>query len=77
MRRVLVMLAAMALLMLAVAVPVFAQEAPGGGNAFGQHVSSMALEGHPKPTELGGHGGQHFSGCVSDIATGVECFMMP
>ena len=76
MRRILLMFTVVALLMLRSAVPTFAQVAPGGGNEFGKHVSGMALEGHPKPIELGGHGGQHFGGCVSEPATTGECSMM-
>ena len=76
MRRMVIMLVLTGLLMLTLAVPAFAQEAPGGGNEFGKHVSGMAIEGHPKPIELGGHGGQHFGECVSEMATTGECSMM-
>jgi hypothetical protein len=71
-----VLLAVLALFALVLAVPAFA-EAPGGGSDFGEHVSGMAVEGHPLPTDRGGHGGQHFGDCVSDMATTGECDMMP
>jgi hypothetical protein len=40
--------------------------APGGGPAFGQHVSGMAPE-HPKEH------GRLFGECVSAMAQGAEC----
>jgi hypothetical protein len=48
--------------------PAFAQEevAPGGGNAFGKHVSGMAPE-HPNT------GGVEFGVCVSTMARTGSC----
>jgi hypothetical protein len=60
----------MVLLMTAlVSAGAFAQEeevAPGGGNEFGEHVSSMAPE-HPKDH------GQEFGECVSTMAQTGDC----
>ena len=50
-------------------IPLAAQAsepAPGGGSAFGQHVSSMAPE-HPREF------GAQFGACVSLIARGLPC----
>lgn len=55
---------------LAIALPLVgsaaAQPAPGGGPAFGQHVSEMA------PSHPIDHG-RDFGGCVSALATAGEC----
>lgn len=40
---------------------------PGGGSAFGEHVSGMAQAGHPIEH------GRHFGECVSTMAQGGDC----
>jgi hypothetical protein len=53
-------------LMLGAAPAAVASDAsPGGGPAFGQHVSDMAPD-HPLE-----HGGRHFGACVSGMARGT------
>lgn len=57
------------LMMILMVVPALAHEedvSPGGGNAFGEHVSGMAPE-HPK--ELGAE----FGKCVSTMARTGTC----
>jgi hypothetical protein len=68
MLRRLVVVVALALgLIVATAAPTLAQEvAPGGGNAFGQHVAGMAPEHAIK------HGAE-FGACVSAMARGLGC----
>ena len=69
MSRLVAVLAVVLLMTILMVVPAFAQEeevAPGGGNAFGAHVSGMAPE-HPK--ELGGE----FGKCVSTMARTGTC----
>lgn len=64
----LVAIVAMVLLMtVLMVVPAFAQTvAPGGGDAFGEHVSSMAPE-HPRDH------GREFGECVSSMAQTGTC----
>ena len=66
MSRLLTIVAVVLLLTSLMVVPAFAQTiAPGGGNAFGEHVSGMAPE-HPRDHGL------DFGKCVSTMAqTGV------
>jgi hypothetical protein len=52
-------------------VPALAQTvAPGGGSAFGEHVSSMAPE-HPRDH------GRDFGKCVSTMATMAQTGLCP
>ena len=66
MSRLLAIVAVVLLMTVLMVVPAFAQTvAPGGGGAFGKHVSSMAPE-HPRDH------GSGFGKCVSTMAqTGV------
>ena len=54
-------------LLLGAAAPGLAQDvAPGGGNAFGQHVAGMT------PEHAIAHGAE-FGACVSAMARGLDC----
>jgi hypothetical protein len=69
MSRLMATLVVVVMIMGLMVAPAFAQEeevAPGGGNAFGKHVSSMAPE-HPKM------GGVEFGVCVSTMARTGSC----
>jgi len=66
MSRLVAIVAVVLLMTVLMVVPAFAQTvAPGGSNAFGEHVSSMAPE-HPRDH------GREFGECLSTMArTGV------
>jgi len=66
-RRLVVVAALTVALLVGTAVPGLAQDvAPGGGNAFGQHVAGMA------PEHAIAHGAD-FGACVSAMARGLAC----
>lgn len=67
MSRLMATLAVIMLMTGLMVAPAFAETvAPGGGSAFGEHVSSMAPE-HPRD-----HGGE-FGECVSTMARTGSC----
>lgn len=68
MSRFMAIVAAVLLMTILMVVPAFAQEevAPGGGNAFGEHVSGMAPE-HPMVNGL------EFGTCISTMARTGTC----
>jgi hypothetical protein len=66
-RRLVGVAALAAALLVGATVPAMADEvAPGGGNAFGQHVAGIA------PEHAIAHGAD-FGACVSAMARGLPC----
>ena len=67
MSRLMAALAVVVMMMGLMVAPAFAETvAPGGGSAFGEHVSSMAPE-HPRDH------GREFGECVSTMARTGTC----
>ena len=67
MSRLMAIVAVIVLMVGLMVAPAFAETAaPGGGSAFGKHVSSMAPE-HPRD-----HGAE-FGQCVSTMAKESDC----